>query len=140
MEKTLCAFLLVASASIFAVQARAQVIVIVNSSVKSTDASKSEIYDVFTGANSSLKDGTHVAPVLLKAGAAHEAFLAAYVGKNDSAFQSSWRSLAFSGKAVMPKSMASEADVVAYVAHTTGAIGYISNATPHDGVKVLNVK
>jgi ABC-type phosphate transport system substrate-binding protein len=40
----------------------------------------------------------------------------------------------------MPKSLDSEAAVVDYVAHNPGAIGYISKATPHDGVKVLAVR
>jgi hypothetical protein len=30
--------------------------------------------------------------------------------------------------------------VVEYVAHTTGAVGYIGKATPHEGVKVLGVR
>jgi ABC-type phosphate transport system substrate-binding protein len=40
----------------------------------------------------------------------------------------------------MPKSLDSDAEVVAFVAHNPGAIGYISKASPHDGVKVLTVK
>jgi len=68
-----------------------------------------------------LKDGSHVTPVLLKSGAAHEEFLSAYVGKNDSAFRAGWRSLVFSGQASMPKSLDSEAAVVEFVAHNAGA-------------------
>jgi ABC-type phosphate transport system substrate-binding protein len=40
----------------------------------------------------------------------------------------------------MPKSLDSDAAVVAFVAHTAGAIGYIGKATPHEGVKVLTVR
>jgi hypothetical protein len=87
-----------------------------------------------------LKDGSHVTPVLLKAGAANEEFLSAYVGKNDSAFRAGWRSLVFSGQASMPKSLESESAVVEYVAHNAGAIGYIGKGTPHAGVKVLAVR
>jgi ABC-type phosphate transport system substrate-binding protein len=140
MKKFIYAFLLVACASILVVQAKAQVIVIANLSAKSSDVSKSDIREVFTGAASSLKDGSHVTPVLLKAGAANEEFLSAYVGKNDSAFRAGWRSLVFSGQASMPKSLESESAVVAYVAHNAGAIGYIGKGTPHEGVKVLAVK
>jgi hypothetical protein len=78
--------------------------------------------------------------VLLKSGSAHDEFLSAYVGKNDTAFRAGWRSLVFSGQATMPKSLDSEAAVVEYVAHNAGAIGYISKATPHEGVKVLAVR
>jgi hypothetical protein len=139
MKKLLYA-LLIASASFFAAQAQAQVVVIANPSVKSSDVAKSDIRDVFTGAASSFKDGSQVTPVLLKGGAAHDEFLSSYVGKNDTAFKASWRSLVFSGQASMPKSLDSEAAIVEYVAHNAGAVGYIGKATPHEGVKVLTVR
>jgi ABC-type phosphate transport system substrate-binding protein len=127
------------SASIFIVQAKAQVIAIANPSVKASDVSKNDLKDVFTGASTSLGGG-NVTPVLLKGGAVHDEFLQAFIGKNDTAFRASWRSLVFSGQATMPKSLDSEAAVVEYVAHNPGAIGYISKATPHEGVKVLAVR
>ena len=140
MKKLLYVFMLAASASIFAVQARAQVIVIANPGVKAADVSKGDLKDVFTGASTSLKDGGNVTPVLQKAGPAHDEFLSSYVGKNDTAFRAGWRSLVFSGQATMPKSLDSETAVVDYVSHNAGAIGYIGKATPHEGVKVLPVK
>jgi hypothetical protein len=140
MKKLLFAFLLAVGAIAFSAGAQAQAIVIANASVKSADVSKADLKDVFTGAASSLKDGSHVTPVLLKSGAAHDDFLSSYIGKNDTAFRASWRSLVFSGQASMPKSLDSEAAVVEYVAHNAGAIGYISKATPHEGVKVLTVR
>lgn len=140
MKKLLFAFLLAVGASAYSASAQAQAIVIANASVKSADVSKADLKDVFTGAASSLKDGSHVTPVLLKSGAAHDEFLSEYIGKNDTAFRASWRSLVFSGQASMPKSLDSEAAVVEYVAHNAGAIGYISKATPHEGVKVLTVR
>jgi hypothetical protein len=140
MKKLLFVSLLLAGASIFSVRAQAQAVVIANSSVKSADVSKGDLRDVFTGASTSLKDGSHVIPVLLKQGGIHDEFLAAYIGKNDTAFRASWRSLVFSGQATMPKSLDSEAAIVDYVAHNAGAIGYISKATPHEGVKVLAVR
>jgi ABC-type phosphate transport system substrate-binding protein len=140
MKRLLCAFLIGAFAFIFSAHCQAQAIVIANPSVKAADVSKSELRDVFTGAVSSLKDGSHVTPVLLKGGAANDEFLTSYVGKNDTAFRASWRSLVFSGQATMPKSLDSEAAMVDYVAHNAGAIGYITSATPHEGVKVLSVR
>jgi ABC-type phosphate transport system substrate-binding protein len=140
MKKLLYVFLFVAAVFIFTAGAQSQSVVIANPSVKAADVSKSDLRDVFTGASSSLKDGSHVTPVLLKQGSAHDDFLTAYIGKNDTAFRASWRSLVFSGQATMPKSFDSEAAVVEYVAHTAGAIGYIGKATPHEGVKVLAVR
>jgi ABC-type phosphate transport system substrate-binding protein len=139
MKKLLYAFLLVASASIFVVQAKAQVIVIANPSVKTSDVSKNDLKDVFTGASTSL-GGSNVVPILLKSGTAHEEFLQAYIGKNDTAYRAGWRSLVFSGQATMPKSLDGDAAVVEFVAHNAGSIGYIGKGTPHEGVKVLAVR
>ena len=139
MKKFLNAFLLAALASIFVVQAKAQVIVIANPGVKTSEVSKSDLKDVFTGASTSL-GGSSVVPILLKAGTANEEFLQAYIGKNDAAYRAGWGSLVFSGQATMPKSLDGDAAVVEFVAHNAGTIGYIGKATPHDGVKVLAVK
>lgn len=140
MKNLVSVFLLLAAASIFSASARAQAIIIVNPAVKAADVSKSDLRDVFTGASTNLKDGSHVTPVLLKQGPAHEEFLSAYVNKNDTAFRAGWRSLVFSGQASMPRSLDSDLAMVEYVAHTPGAIGYISKATAHDGVKVLLIR
>jgi ABC-type phosphate transport system substrate-binding protein len=139
MKKRLYAFQLVAFASIFIVHAKAQVIVIANPNVKSTDISKDNVKDVFTGASTSL-GGSNVVPILLKAGTTNEEFLQAYIGKNDSAYRAGWRSLVFSGLAAMPKSLEGDAAVVEFVAHNAGTVGYISKAAPHEGVKVLAVR
>ena len=63
----------------------------------------------------SLPDGSHVEPVLEKGGAAHDAFLKQYLDKNDSALQTYYRSLVFTGKGSMPKAVGTDGDVVAYV-------------------------
>ena len=90
MKKLMYAFALVASASIFAVQGKAQVIVIANPSVKASEVSKNDLKDVFTGSSTSL-GGSNVVPILMKAGTAHEEFLQAYIGKNDTAYRAGWR-------------------------------------------------
>jgi ABC-type phosphate transport system substrate-binding protein len=140
MKKILFVFLFVAALSVLSRSAMAQVVIIAHPGVKSADISKSDLRDVFTGGATSLKDGSHVTPILLKTGTVHEEFLSAYVGKGDAAFRASWRSLVFSGQASMPKSLDSETAVVEYVAHTPGAIGYIGKSTAHEGVKVLAVR
>ncbi len=40
----------------------------------------------------------------------------------------------------MPKALAADSEVVAYVARTKGAIGYVSAGAATAGVKVLDVK
>ncbi len=118
----------------------ADIKVIANSSVGASSVSAEELKGVFLGTKSSLSDGSHVEPVLLKSGAVHEAFLKDYVGKSDAALETYYRSLVFTGKGSMPKSFASEAEVVAFVEKTKGAIGYVSAATATASAKVLEVK
>ena len=118
----------------------ADIKVIANSSVKASEISAEELKRVFLVKVSSLDDGSHVEPVLGKAGATHEAFLKQYIGKTDAALSSYYRGLVFTGKGSMPKSLGSDAAVVAYVAKTKGAIGYVSVGASATGTKAIVVK
>jgi hypothetical protein len=117
----------------------AEVKVIANNSVAATSISASDLKDVFLLDKDTL-GGSHVEPVLQNSGATHEAFLKEYIGKPNSVLQAFYRSLVFTGKASMPKVTAADAEAVAYVAKTKGAIGYVSNSANSDGVKVLTIK
>lgn len=117
----------------------ADVKVIANPSVGAASVSAGDLKDVFLLDKDSL-GGSHVEPVVAKGGSAHEAFLKEYLGKSDSALQAFYRSLVFTGKGSMPKSLGSDAEVVAYVAKTKGAIGYVSSGAATEGVKTLSVK
>ena len=92
--------------------------VVANPSVTASAISTEELKAVFLLTKASIAEGGHVEPVLVKGGPTHEAFLKEYVGKTDSALETYYRSLVFTGKASMPKSFASDADVVAFVAKT----------------------
>jgi hypothetical protein len=125
---------------LFAVTAHAaEFKVIANNSVSASSVSSGDIKDVFLLDKDSLAGG-HVLPVLIKGGPAHEAFLKAYLGKSDAALQAFYRSLVFTGKGSMPKTLTSDAEVVAYVAKTKGAIGYVSASASAEGVKTLQVR
>jgi ABC-type phosphate transport system substrate-binding protein len=121
-------------------QGMAQIALIANPGVKASSMSKKDVADVFTGRSTVLPGGSQVAPVLLKSGAVHEAFLLEFIGKSDATYRQLWRSLVFSGQADMPKSLDSDSAVVGFVAHTPGSIGYIGASSPHEGVKVLAIK
>jgi hypothetical protein len=114
--------------------------VIANASVGASSVSSEELKGVFLVTKTSLSDGSHVEPVLGKGGPAHEAFLKQFIGKSPTALETYYRSLVFTGKASMPKTADSDAEVTAYVAKTKGAIGYVAADAPAAGVKVLEVK
>jgi len=113
--------------------------IIANPSVQAEAISASEVKSVFLEERNSLRDGTHVEPVLSRGGPAHEEFLKDYLGKNDDALQRYYGALVFTGKGLMPKVLHSDEEVVVYVARTRGAIGYVSSTAAADGVKTLAV-
>jgi hypothetical protein len=117
----------------------ADVKVIANSSVSAASISSGDLQSVFLLDKDTIGGG-HVLPVLSKGGAAHESFIKTYLGKNDSALQAYYRSLVFTGKGSMPKTLSSDAEVVAYVAKTKGAIGYVGSGASTEGVKTLQVR
>jgi ABC-type phosphate transport system substrate-binding protein len=120
--------------------AAADIQVIANPSVKSASVSVDELKNVFLGNTTSLSDGSKVEPVLAESGAAHDEFLKDVVGKSGPALKNHLKTLVFTGKGSMPKSFASEADIVKYVAKTPGAIGYVSAAADASGVKKVSLK
>jgi len=113
--------------------------IIANPSVKAETISASEVKSVFLKKRNSLRDGTHVEPVLSIGGPAHAAFLKEYLDKDDDALQNHYRSLVFTGNGSMPKALRSDEEVVAYVAKTRGAIGYVNSNAAVYGVKTLAV-
>jgi len=111
---------------------------IANASVNVDIISPVDLRAVFLEEKSSI-DGSHVGPVLEKDGPVHEAFLQEYLARSDDDLQEYYRALVFTGRGSMPKILGSDAEVVAYVARTRGAIGYVSNATGTEGVKTLAI-
>jgi hypothetical protein len=140
MKKLLSVSVLLIGSALSSSNARAQVIVIANESVAASSVSMDDLRKVFSAGASNLKEGSHVVPVLLKAGPTHVEFLSTYVGRSDAGLQVCWRGLVMTGQGTMPKSFDSEVEVVQYVARKAGAIGYISEKTPHEGVKVLAIR
>ena len=136
--KRFVTLLLLGAAFAAAPVSAADVQVIANNSV-AADLSAADVKEIFLGAKDSVS-GTAVVPVLASGGPTHEAFLKAYVGKSDQALRNHFKSLVFTGKGSMPKSFASDAEVVKYVASTKGAIGYVSGGAELAGVKKVSVK
>jgi TonB family protein len=117
----------------------ANVKVIANPNIRIDTISTGEIKRIFLLEGNSLHDGTHIEPVLEKSGQVHETFLREFLNTNDPTLRTYYGTLVFTGKGSMPKELASDADVVGYVARTKGAIGYVSADTNTKGVKTLAV-
>jgi TonB family protein len=117
----------------------AEVEVVANPAVKADSISVGELRSVFLAESNRLRDGSHVEPVFEREGAVHEAFVKDFLKQTNASLHSHYGELVFTGKASMPKSFSSDAEVVAYVASTRGAIGYVDASANIDGVKVLEV-
>ena len=128
-------FMIVAALNVMA----GDVKIIGNVSVQADSISVSEIRSIFLLQRRTLTDGSAVVPVLEKSGATHEAFLRQYLDRGSEEIQTYYQGLVFTGKGSMPRELNSDAEVVAYVARTRGAIGYVSTAASTEGVKVLVV-
>lgn len=82
-------------------------------------------------------DGVAVQPVEPAATALRAAFCEQVHRKSLNAVKSYWTQLIFSGRDVPPLERTGDAEVLAYVRATRGALGYVSAAADTAGVKVL---
>jgi hypothetical protein len=113
---------------------------IANESVTASSVSVDDVKEAFLLTSPTLGNGGRIVPVLESGGPAHEAFLKEYVRKTDTALLTYYRSLVFTGKGTMPKILSNDEEVVAYVAKTKGAVGYVSAGTASPGTKTIQVK
>ena len=101
-----------------------------------SELSSREIQDIFLHKKTRLvipgRKALKLTIVILKAGPTHEAFLKKYVKKTPSQYRNYWKVRVFSGTGGVPRSVDTEKKLIAYVARTKGAIGYISAKTASD--------
>ncbi|WP_250655865.1 phosphate ABC transporter substrate-binding protein [Alkalimarinus coralli] len=130
-------FMTVLLSSLLSASVFADVAVVVHPSV-SDSASKKQISRIFLGKSKKLPGGQKVTPIALSEGnAARDEFNDKVLGKSDSQLKSYWSKLIFTGKGQPPSELDSDADVVAKVSSDPGTIGYISQESVTDAVKVL---
>jgi ABC-type phosphate transport system substrate-binding protein len=119
--------------------ASAAPILVAHPGVSADALDKGAVQKIFLGKTSTWDDGTRVALSMLKGGDVSEAFLKANVKKSHKQFATFWKKAVFSGTGEMPAAFETEADLVMHVSRTPGAIGYIDDGTPHEGVKVIAI-
>lgn len=117
--------------------------IIVNSGIGVSEVAKDDLEGMYEGKKGNWGNGAKVVLVTQPDSPAHESFLKTYVGKSPAQFSTAWKKIVFTGKANAPVAAKSDADVVAAVAKTPGAIGYIADAAAaggNAGVTVVTVK
>jgi hypothetical protein len=113
-------------------------LVIVNPATTDAGIGKDVLKALYNGRKRSLPSGARV-EILDLDGAVHDRFVTDMLDSSPAQYTTYWQRLVFTGQGKLPRVFASEKDLVAYVAATPGAIGYIDAATAHDGVKVLTI-
>ncbi len=119
--------------------ARAEVVIIANTSVEVNGITKEKLKKIYTGQQVRWSNGQPIKPVLLVEGEVHKDFVQRYIDKTPNQFQNYWRKMIFTGQGIKPKTFASEQDLVNYVAETAGAIGYVSASNRAAKTKTLDV-
>lgn len=98
--------------------------------------SDSEIRAMFVGRRTTWPDGRSVMVAAATTGPGHDGLMR-LLGKTSQQFLNGWKKLMFTGNGTMPKLLAGDQEVVAYVAQTPGAIGFIASPPPASGVVVI---
>lgn len=121
--------------------AAAQYVVIVNGGSSVESISKGDLSKIFQKKSRNLPDGTSAVPVDLdKSSSVREAFSQEVHGRGVNAIEAYWQQQIFAGKDVPPETKGSDAEVMAFVSSTPGAIGYVSaGASLGSGVKRVAV-
>ena len=114
-------------------------VVIAHPNLAGTEISGNDMRGIFLGAITRV-GGRPVQPVVARSGDVHKQFVADCLGKTESGLQNYFRTLVFTGKGSPPKSFATAVEIIDYVSHTEGAIGYVSLDANLTGVVRLEPK
>ena len=132
-KKMLCASLL----TLFAGIAQADIAVIVNPA-NGDNISKTDIANLYLAKTKTFPGGKNAIPLDRPEGsAARVEFVTKVIDKDEAQMKAYWSRLIFTGKAVPPKIMESDADVKDLVARNPDAIGFIDAGAADDSVKVV---
>jgi ABC-type phosphate transport system substrate-binding protein len=104
---------------------------VVNASNPVASISKEQAAKLFYRKQRAWPSGEVVVPVdLAEQVAARKAFSTRVLGKDAGSMKGYWQQMIFTGKGVPPIEKATEAEALAFVAATPGAVGYVAAGTP----------
>lgn len=115
--------------------------VIVNASIADRSISRAKLSRLFLKQDGKFPEGQAAVPVDLNASSpAREAFSKAVLGRGPGPVKTYWQQQIFAGRASPPIEKSSDADVIAFVASTPGAVGYVSSdASLGESVRIIAV-
>jgi ABC-type phosphate transport system substrate-binding protein len=115
----------------------AQVAVIVNKSVPIKSADASTIFDIYSLNAKEWSDGTPIIVVVMKSSEDTAQKFYQYIGKRPLEMKKLWMRAQLSGEGKAPVAFGSDEDVVAKVASTPGAIGFVRKLRADSSVKTI---
>lgn len=127
-------FLLLLALAAFA-PAQAQVAVIAHPGVADASVDTGTLIGIYSLDKTRWSDGSAIVP-FDAATAAQEAFYGA-LGQSANQFKKVWLRKKLSGEGQPPESLGSDAEILAKVASTPGAVGFVSAGAVDGSVKVL---
>jgi ABC-type phosphate transport system substrate-binding protein len=104
-----------------------------------TELSRAHLSRLFLKKSTQWSDGSAVRPVEPLEPGLRQAFARQVHDRSLADLAAYWNALIFSGRELPPLEKSSEADLLAYVRATPGAIGYVSGGADTSGVKVIGV-
>ncbi len=116
--------------------AMADVVVIVNPS-NAASIDEEQIAKIFLGQTKTFSNGSEAIPIDQKEGPVREEFGNKLLKKNPAQLKAQWARQIFTGGAKPPKEMASDDEILKFVASTPGAIAYMDSSKVNKTVKVL---
>lgn len=102
--------------------------------------SRSELSKIFLRRLRTWADGTPTVPVdQLPSSEVRNAFSRQVHDRSVVTVEVYWKRMIFSGRGVPPRELAGDAAVIEFVRSTPGAVGYVTSAEGHEGVKKLRL-
>ncbi len=115
------------------------VIIIGNKRLPFDSIGADELKDIYQRKKTMWGNGQKISFALLDGGKTHEQFIRHYIQKTPAQYHRYWKKLVFSGRGIPPVSFRDENSLMAHVALTAGAIGYVSPETKLSGVKKIKI-
>ncbi len=115
-------------------------VVVAHPGVPVAEVSRLELSRYFLKKSTQWPDGTPVRPVEPLDPRLRERFAQQVHQRSAAAIAAYWNALIFSGRDLPPLEKSDDADVVAYVRATPGAIGYVQAGTDTTGVKTVGIR
>jgi ABC-type phosphate transport system substrate-binding protein len=130
-------YILIAFILLGAAAAQAQVAVIANKSVSESSISAGKLNDIYSLRLKTWNNGKEIVPVTLKSDNETSQKFFGSLGKPMMEMKKLWMKIQLTGEGQPPTGVGSDDDMIAKVASTPGAIGFVSADKVNGSVKVL---